>query len=128
MDADPEVAPITERTKTRWPRKEILTDYLVEFGQKQVDAGVISFQTTVKLIKRAEPTDGRTTQFTLELEQRSGEQSTVSCETVVMATGLAVPVMPSMRGVEHAELYLLRGNGNYVIQIHQFTPVFWSIF
>ena len=102
------MTPITARTKLRWPTNDILTDYLVEFGQKQVDAGVtgvINFQTTVNVIKRAEPADGLATQFTLELEKRSGEKSEVSCETVIMATGLAIPVMPNTYGVEHAETY-----------------------
>ena len=40
---DSDVPPMTTRTKDRWPRKELLTDYLADFAQEQVADGKISF-------------------------------------------------------------------------------------
>ena len=100
---DSDVKPITERTKERWPRKEVLTEYLGDFAKEQVDAGRISFGTTVKRISRAE--GGR---FTMELVQQEStdEESSVACTLVIMATGLSQPNVPEkLVGVEHTELY-----------------------
>ena len=104
---DSDVPPMTARTKERWPRKEVLTDYLADFAQEQVDDGKISFKTTVQKISKAEPMDGYDTGFTLTIVQDGGAQESmhVSCSIVISAMGLGTPVVPKMIGAEHAESY-----------------------
>jgi thioredoxin reductase len=106
---DSDVPPMTTRTKDRWPRKELLTNYLADFAQEQVADGKISFQTTVKKVSKAEPMDGYDTGFTLDIVQEGegGAQASmqVSCPVVISAMGLGVPVVPKMIGAEHAETY-----------------------
>ena len=43
---------MTKRTPRRWPRADILVEYLNDFAKKQEGAGRIRYNTTVDAIKR----------------------------------------------------------------------------
>eukprot|EP01047_Picozoa_sp_COSAG01_P032598 COSAG01_NODE_2364_length_7819_cov_14.933549_4_plen_990_part_00 len=104
---DSDVPPMTARTRDRWPRKEVLADYLADFAEEQVADGRISFQTTVKKVSKAKPMDGNDTGFTLDIVQEGGAPAgmQVSCAVVISAMGLGKQFVPKMIGAEHAETY-----------------------
>ena len=111
----PDVAPMTNRTKERWPPADTLVEYLRDFSQEQVDAGRVVFGATIDRIERQGMQEGSilpgdhhgdfNVAITLRDEGVASAETAVRavCGAVVVATGLPNPHVPDVPGIELAE-------------------------
>ena len=86
-------APVTNRTTARFPRAEVLAEYLEEYARPQEAAGRIEYGADVQRVSRAGSL------FRLQVVGASGERA-VRCEVVIMANGIGVPNEPQIEGAE----------------------------
>ena len=86
----PKSGMFSDHSQEYWPDADDLHAYIDEFAQNQVAAQKIRYNTDVKLIKRNGPQS-----YSLTLENRCMQQYQLSCEVVVVATGLAAPSKPT---------------------------------
>lgn len=111
------VAPMTARTKARWPPADVLVQYLRDFAAPQEAGRRIRYNTSVVAIERAadvaqpgSPTRSPThphfhAGFAVTTEH-AGKTSKTSCGVVVMASGIDVPNVPGdVHGIELATGY-----------------------
>jgi cation diffusion facilitator CzcD-associated flavoprotein CzcO len=113
LDAPPGVAPVTNRTQDRWPRREVLAGYLRDFAAPQEAAGFISYGVEVESIlrdwARTPPNwkgPGKAPGGLVLGLRRAGENSRARCHVVVVAAGLATPNRPEgMVGLELTTQY-----------------------
>ena len=111
----PDVVPMTNRTKERWPAADTLVEYLGDFAEAQVQAGRVVFGATVDRISRTRAGSMLPGQhhgdfdieITLQDEAAAGAETAVRavCGAVVVATGLPEPHVPDVPGIELAEGY-----------------------
>jgi thioredoxin reductase len=93
---------MTTRTEERWPRADVLVEYLREFAASQ--AAFIRYNTTVTRV--AKHADGRLHVATKSTGADNGGERSHVCTVVVVATGLWKPNLPStVEGIELAESY-----------------------
>jgi cation diffusion facilitator CzcD-associated flavoprotein CzcO len=93
---------MTSRTEERWPRADVLVEYLREFAASQ--AAFIRYNTAVTRI--AKHADGRLHVATKSTAADNDSDGSHVCTVVVVATGLWKPNLPStIEGIELAESY-----------------------
>eukprot|EP01045_Picozoa_sp_COSAG04_P004322 COSAG04_NODE_186_length_21024_cov_6.326069_8_plen_550_part_00 len=117
LDAPASVAPVTARSKARFPDAGVLVDYMRDFAAPQEAAGRILYDTTVLQVRRTAESV-----FRLDVEGTAGGPSdwwsrytspperavpsrSVQCNVVVMAHGLWVPKILPVDGIEYTEGY-----------------------
>ena len=102
------VPEVTKRTKERFPRREVVREYLQDFAAPQLVARKIRLGTEVVRVLRSE-LQGLFEVRTRQHDARSGPVGTeelVRCTNVVMAHGLEVPNVPeNIPGIELARGY-----------------------
>lgn len=109
-----DVAPMTNRTKERWPSADTLVQYLHEFAAPIAQAGKLLHSSEVLQIERLRPAAGASVGlFELIVQQHAptsedpGLNGLVArrrrfvCSIVVMAHGLGVPNKPHVPGLEY---------------------------
>jgi len=108
-----DVAPVTNRSKQRFPHADVLVQYLRSFAKEQEDAGTIVYGVNVQRIARDSGD--------LVLNVTMGDSHGVlRCAALVMATGVGLPNMPAAllangwdKAIRYADMPSSSASSNY---------------
>lgn len=91
---------VTRYSRQMFPDAQVLLDYLDDF-QRKLNISV-QFNTNIQNL-RTQPASSMPDGLVYRMEDQRGQQ--YSCRTVILATGMAVPNIPSMKGIDLAQGY-----------------------
>ena len=96
LDGGSHVAPFQERSDDYWPHADDVSDYLQDFGQRQVDGGKVLLRHEVTRVLPVPLGADTPARYVLEVTNNAtAAQLRLACEVLVMSHGLGVPHKPS---------------------------------
>lgn len=102
---NPDVAPMTERTKRRYPDASLLAEYIRDFAAAQEARGNIQYNTTVQQVRRLQGsrfvgTPFQSTAFGLTTQSAQRGVRSYGCGILIVASGIDSPTSPAIEGFD----------------------------
>ena len=96
LDGGSHVAPFQERSADYWPHADDVSDYLQDFGQRQVDGGKVLLEHEVTRVSPVPDGADTPARYVLEVTNNAtAATQRLACEVLVMSHGLGVPHKPT---------------------------------